>query len=436
VSLMNVSKGLRAFSSVPDSPEGQQWVYQSSRPFQLSATEIGFMTQIRPGGAGTVDLSFGNDLLVTSDLNEFAISSRHVIDRPRYFQDPRDGRDLVGSVHWNKGGFVPLGAKRPDGSPHPHGGTGFGGSVVVGYPAAYETKLAEDVFENWEDYEPTRGIENPVGKKSLAIHPFPYRETRLYQFRYDGECFDITRDEPFELEGFKPDIGWALRHDVPDGDDLLYPFTATPIGDDCQVCGVARWRRLGEAWAIVDTMIVPGAENSYEPSLERGRNGQLFFTCRAAFEATGSRSIRVWVSDDGAATWKKIIDVPEVRSSSPTTINRSPDGTLFILGNPVESNRQVLAAWPLSPAFDRLQEPIVVLDSAKEVGLFRGEYDWYADHPIGSVLRLANGELRGIITHRFANRIEVGYDLPPTPSTSTCLYTVRDDGCPLETWNF
>jgi len=436
VSLTRVTKGRRIFGPVPDSPKDQQWVYQSSRAFQLSASEVGFMTQIRPGGAGTVDLSFGNDLLVVSDLDDFAIRSRHVIDRPRYFQDPRDGRDLVGSVHWNKGGFVPLDAKRSDGSPHPHAGTGFGGSIIVGYPAAYETKLAEDVFEKWEDYEPTRGIENPLGKKSRAIHPSPYRETRLYQFRYDGERFEITRDEPFELEGFKPGIGWALRHDIPDGDDLLFPFTAARIDDERPVCGVARWRRLDGAWTVVETMIVPGAENSYEPSLERGRNGELFFTCRASYEAPQSRSVRVWLSEDGAATWRTIIDVPEIRSPSPVTINRSPDGTPFILGNPVDSNRQVLAAWELSAAFDRLLDPIVILDSAEEFGLFRGKYDWYADHPIGSVVRLASGELRGIITHRFANRIEVGYDLPPTSSTGTWLYAVRDDDCPLETWRF
>lgn len=428
-------------SLITKKADESQWVYQSSRCFQLSPDEAGFMTQIRPGGAATVDQSFGNDLFVVSDLNDFESAIRHEIDRPEIVRRSQDGREFLGSVHWCGGGFVPLGAMRDDGTPHPHAGTGFGVSEVVGYPVDYETKKAAEVLDHWDEYEAKRGIENPLCDKALAVDPNPARIIRLYQFRYDGKRFWIEKTAPFELDGFEParKVFRGLRSAIPDDDDLLYPFTVRRMNDGTQICVVGRWSRNGGEWAVADFVVVAGAENSSEPSLERGRDGALFFSCRAEHGLPHLQNIRVWRSDDGGSTWRMVIDIPNVRPASPVTINRTVGGDLFILGNvldPEKRNREILAAWPLSPTGDRLLEPVTLLNSTEEFGYFRSRFDWYADHPIGSVVHLGDGAWHCVVTCRLACRVEVGSDLPPTPLTGTYLAEVFSDGNTLPVWRF
>jgi len=440
MTLSSIAKGKKILGHVPSSPIDQQWVYQSSRCFQLSSTKVGLMTNIRPGGAATVDLAVGNDLFVIDSFTDIEAAERFPINRSETWRNPDDGRELILSMVWSKGGFVPLGATRADGSPHPHVGTGFGSSPAVGYPAHFRTRTA-DVFDHLDTYTPDRGIENPLGKKARAVHPNPVFFNRLNQYRYDGSRFEVVKTEPFAVPGdheYDDRLwGWGLRNGIPDGDDILFPLVGTRRSDGVRVSGVARWRFKDGAWNVATFTPAPDAENSMEPSIERDCHGTLFFTCRKDHGYPKSRSIVVWSSDDNGATWRVCIEEPNVRSASPVTINRTVDGHPFILGNaldPVKCNREHLAAWLLSVDRTDLLPMITVVDTTAEYGLLNGQYDWYADHPIGEVVRLADGEWRSIITYRFANRIEVGSDLPPTPLTGTYMAEVFSDGDPMPTW--
>ena len=417
-------------------------MYQSARCFQISPTEVGMMVNIRPGGAHVVDLAVGNDLLVLSSLGGVASAKRFVINRSGRATHPNGGREVLLSMVWSKGAFVPLGARRADGSLHAHAGTGFGCSHAVGYPADFPTRTPE-IFERWDEYESTRGIENPLSPKALAVDPNPLCINYVHQYRYDGRRFEVTRIDEIHVpgdHGFKEDEWeWGLRNGLPDGDDLLFPLVARRRDDRSRVAGLGRWRCTSEGWRVAEFVPVPGAERAIEPTVERDRDGALYFTCRRENQLPRAQSIVVWRSEDAGRSWEVVIDEPEFRPASPITINRAPDGSLYVLANPldrVKKNRERLAAWPLAADGDRLEAPMEFLDTTREFGLFKGEHDWYADHPIGEVVRLADGAWRGVITHRGANRIEVGSDLPPTQWTGTYLADVLSDGEPFPRWHF
>lgn len=432
--------GKKILGPVAASPADGNWVYQSSRLFQLSGDTVGLMTQIRPGGVAAVDVSCGNDLWVFSDPEARDLTGPTLIDRADRCIDGKDGQEVYLSVHWSKGAFVPLGAKRADGSPHPAAGTGFGGSTAVGYPTGFSVQPKE-ILEQLENYIPQRGIENPLGTKSLALNPDPLVIRRVHQYRYDGRQFHIERIDPFLPEGFAAWPGhsvWGLGGGIPDGDDLLFPLTLCETGDTVARCGIARWRYDGSGWGMARFTPVPGAEHCFEPSVERDGSGDLFLTCRSANNRPAANSIRVWRSADGI-DWRLCIDQPDVRSSSPVTISRTVDGQPFILGNPFEkggNSRDRLAAWPLAADRESLLPMTVLLDSERQYGLLGGKYGWYLDHPVGEVVRLADGQWHSLFTHRFANRMEISYDCPPTQLTGTCLGKSFSTGDPVPRWNF
>ena len=442
VALIRIGNDRKVLDSVLTGPDGGQWMYQSARCFQISPAEVGLMVNIRPGGAHVVDLAVGNDLLVLSSLDDVASAKRFVINRSAKYTCPEDGREFLLSMVWSKVAFVPVGARRADGSPHPHASTGFGCSHAVGYPPAFSTRTPE-AFERWSEYEPTRGVENPLSPKALAVDPNPVCINYVHQYRYDGSQFEVSRIDEIHVpgdHGFEEDEWeWGLRSGLPDGDDLLFPLVARRRDDGARVAGLGRWHSTTAGWRVAEFTPVPGAARATEPTVERDRNGALYFTCRCENRLPRAQSIVVWRSEDGGRTWEVVIDEPDLRAASPITINRATDGSLYVLANPldpVKRNRERLAVWPLSAEGDHLAARMEFLDTTREFGLFRGEYDWYADHPIGEVIRLADGAWHGVITHRGANRIEVGSDLPPTPWTGTYLADVLSDGEPLPRWRF
>ena len=108
MALMRIGNVRKVLGRVPTGPEGGQWMYQSARCFQISPTEVGLMVNIRPGGAHVVDLAVGNDLLVLSSLDDVASAKRFVINRSAKYTRPEDGREVLLSMVWSKGAFVPL----------------------------------------------------------------------------------------------------------------------------------------------------------------------------------------------------------------------------------------------------------------------------------------------------------------------------------------
>ncbi|MHC4874395.1 MAG: sialidase family protein [Planctomycetota bacterium] len=375
-----------------------------------------------------------------------------ITSNPQYFQisrsekyiDPKDNKEYILGRIWSKGSFVPLGAKLSDGSVHPHAGTGFGGCTSVGYPADFKTRSREEVFDNWENYTPVRGLANPHSPNVIAENPHPVNFNHIHQYSYDGKAFKLENMIDFR----HPDSttydmnhpGWGLRSGIPDEADILFPLSAKRKSDNVKISGIARWQHKEDGWQPTDFTPVPGTENSMEPTIERGRNEEIYFTCRSNLTTyPESNSIRIWVSKDNGKSWEKIIEEKDVRASSPVTINRAADGTIFILGNPLDpekKNREILAAWPLSKDGLSLEKPIVIFNSTEELGYFRDKYDWYIDHPISEVILDKAGTLRCIITFRCCNRMEVGYDLPLTEFTGTYMTEVFSDGVDLPRWEF
>ncbi|MHC4874394.1 MAG: hypothetical protein ACYTFY_21280 [Planctomycetota bacterium] len=69
--ITGTKKPKKVFSKVFSENDDSQWVYQSARGVQLAPGKAGYMTNIRPGGAVTVDLAVGNDLIAIEDLDNF-----------------------------------------------------------------------------------------------------------------------------------------------------------------------------------------------------------------------------------------------------------------------------------------------------------------------------------------------------------------------------
>ena len=131
------------------------------------------------------------------------------------------------------GGFVPLGAKLEDGSPHPHAGTGFGlGNVRL-------HSLDGTGHFDYIDIKETH--------------------FEVFQFAYDAAGFRVLKKDRVEPETLLR--GWSIAAGgfpfaIPDGQDLLYVMMAT-VGKRT-VSGVARWRHGAEGWEPITFIPVTG----------------------------------------------------------------------------------------------------------------------------------------------------------------------------------
>ena len=83
------------------------------------------------------DFEVGTDMILLSDLSQLSAANALPVSRNHEEIKPNSGRPSENSVmvkYWIRGGFVPLGAKRQDGSSHPHAGTGFGFCWAISWP--------------------------------------------------------------------------------------------------------------------------------------------------------------------------------------------------------------------------------------------------------------------------------------------------------------
>ena len=144
-----MTKGPRDLSFARDTPPSQDGIYQLGAPFQLSSTQAGM--------------------------------------------NPETGERMILSTYPFVGGFVPLGARCDDGTPHPHAGSGFAVCTQRGYPVhARSSPLAVDrPFERhriqqysydgraWEQVIHERGVRNsaPVTLNRAAAGTLYWRRT-------------------------------------------------------------------------------------------------------------------------------------------------------------------------------------------------------------------------------------------------------------------
>ena len=439
----------------PSTPPGQSWRYGYPFPFQIAPRKAAAFVslRIRNGVLSPVagDLKIGVDVFLFDKISNLGRPQVIEITRNHEQANPHStppGQAAVMVKHIARCGFVPRGAKRPDGSLHPHAGGGFALSQAIAWRPSTTTKPAYGL-------SPFRGREQ-------------YVQLEVHQLAYDGQTFRVVKTErrlPDEmLSGWKIS-GGGLKNAIPDGDDLLLAMVGSRPGGP-RGPGVLRWRRQANAWRPESFVQVVG-DGSSEPSLVRDVDGSLLFCARGPRFQTGN-DIRVWRSADDGQTWKKVIHVTGGIGDGPITINRAVDGTPFILaslyqvlmhplalqtpsGQKIKPKtaivdkqgrvraggwlRNALYLWPLDPERTGLEAPLPVRDCHAEFGRAPAGSVWRADHAQGGVVRLADGKWHSVIGYRILEDVEA-QDLPVPPQTGGYLEEVLSSGAPRPEWSF
>lgn len=408
-------------------PIGEWCRYGVAYPFQVDATTAAVLCALRNEGYPVGDFENGADVILFDDL--------HAIDPARVFPIVRNDKyvDVKGqrriNIHYPTiGGFIPLGAKHDDGTPHPHAGTGYGMGVALDFPQL------------------GRGHYTKAHKRNKVLH-----RTWVYQFRYNGKQLFIEDTDVYDLahplrtldrgsEWSMRDAG--LKQAIPDGDGFLAPIDAS-VGDIATwedgkgSCGVARWERRNDRWDPIDYVPIEreqGPSIWMEPSLIRDVDGTLLFTSRGAFNDVNHK-VRVWRSTDGGDTWQVILEKDQVRGESPITINQAADGTPYLVTNKLGHERDWLIVLPLNDARDDLLPAIDVRNALEDFGPPPIGPFWFMDHPMGETLRLGDGLWHHVLSYRNMDRGEHAGGSPAW-CTGQYLEEVFSDGPARPTWKF
>ncbi len=402
-----------ALSVLPNTPAGELWRYGGGGGFQVAPRKAAFFAGIWVEGKGSIDFVNGSDVVLFDTLSDIRSDQAIPISRSEFGES---SVTIKGTV---VGGFVPLGAKLEDGSPHPHAGTGFGQCYALLYP------LDQD---GHYDYRKPKG-----------------HWLESYQFAYDGKEFRIVKKERTDWKTLFPHwevVAEGLTYAIPDGRDLLLSVTGK-VGDEL-VDGISRWRVGKDGWRPVSFVPVTGSRPDDkgrwicggEPSLVRDRDGSLLFSARSAEEA--NFDMAVWRSTDTGQTWKQIIYRKNCRARSPISINRAADGTPYIAAN-LPSNcrtREVLGLWPLNEDRTDLEEVLIARDCRAEFGFAPSGSWWRVDHPRSAVLQLADGGWHDILIYQIADNLEIEGDADMAPQTGHYVEEVFSRGEANPAWNF
>ncbi len=443
--IIEVTKGGADFRVPPHVPEGRVLVYAMGLPFQAAERKAGLICNLREGKMPGVDWENGTDVILFDDLSN--LSADHAVEVTRNHEEPNPNTDPPGQTvtmikYPIRAGFVPLGAKRVDGSAHPHAGTGFG----INRAHAWSSKKND----------------SPPYSLDLSEGSERYSYFELHQFSYDGEdeTFQVVKTDRISEMDLIP--GWrigniGITNAIPEGDDLLFSMVGgKPNGGSGT--GVVRWRREAADWRPVSFTSVTGEDGSKEPSMVRDVDGALLFSVRGGHEPDYN-DIRVWRLGDGEEAWAKVIHVRDVVSSTPISINQAADGTPFIAANLYEVfmrradlariktdpegrlrgggwTRETLCIWPLNEDRTGLEPPIVVIEGSKDFGRPPGRSAWRVDHPSGMTVQLSDGKWRHILAFRVLEDGEMTYAMDPTPYTGCFLEEVISKGEAIPIWNF
>lgn len=419
--ILRVTRGGRDLAFPRDTPPGQVWIYQGGFPFPMSPTAAGLFAGIRVCNTPIVDLEAGMDLVVFDRLENLDRQPAVPLYRIREEDHPRTGQRLF-LVAGCQGGFVPLGARRPDGSPHPHAGTGFGLCSVMGYPAALKDQKDTHI--------------------DLKGDVYTFQE--LLQFSFDGGAFRVTARERFEPSDLLPGwntISYGFTNAIPSGDDLLFPMsTGAPGAWDS---GLARWRRNAAGrWRPVHYRLVAPA--TMEPTVVRDLDGSLLMAFRP-WMPTHPRplSLDIYRSADEGETWAPILREEKFNFGTPLFLNQAVDGTPYVITNrfrepPIHryAKREMIWLWPLSEDRRRLLDPLVVRDGPVDFGPPPHGTVWRMDHPSGATVRLHDGQWHHVLGYRVLEDAEMRTGAGPTPVTGLYLEELFSAGTPHSAWNF
>jgi len=427
--ITGVTRGSADLVAPRQTPQGQVCRYGGAFPFQVAPKMAGMTCSLRNEHLPVGDFENGADLILFDDLANISADGAVPISRNRKYLHPETGKPRIAIGYPVVGGFVPRGARRADGSPHPHAGTGFGLCEVLDFP----------MYGSFE-----QGYYKKEDKKTDMV-----RMTEVRQFVYDGAEFRVSATETTTLANppQAPNSDWALiwpglTFAIADEDDLLYPTFAAK-GDETTwiptpvASGVSRWRRLDGNWQPVSFVPVAPQEGEgmwAEPSLIRDVDGALLFSARGAY-GDFDNLVRVWRSTDSGDNWKLIVDLPNARGQAPVTLNRAADGTPYVVANLLGHERDWLGLWPLTANRSALGTMISVRNALEEFGPPPSGIVWFMDHPSAATLRLADGKWHNVLTYRLMDRGEHGGD-EPAPQTGQYVEEVFSIGETKPMWNF
>jgi len=408
--IAGVSRGAPALVKPSGDTKDQVLRYGLGLIFQVAPRTAAASCNIRTVGAGHWDFEDGSDVVVFDDIATIARQKRIAIARNEEDRDPATGRKRIAVNYPVFVGFVPLAAKRPDGSAHPGAGTGFG----ISHALCFE--LNDQGFFTWD--------QTP-------------REHRYYvrQFAYDGHDFRVVKTE--KKSAGKPlkiaDGAWAITAPgmsaaIPDGDDLLLAVSASD--GTRESAGVSRWRRRQGDWAPVAFY---GVSGGMEPSLVRDIDGSLLYSVRGT--GREGQAVRVWRSVDSGRNWEQVLHVPTLRSDAPVVLNRAADGTAYLAANHPDSFRAKLCLWPLNAQRTGCGPAIVARDCVGEFGPPPVGTTWFADHPMATTVQLADGRWHNLLGYRvmaFSTKGVGGEKL--TPRTGCYIEEVFSTAPARPTW--
>lgn len=419
-------------------PDGEVFRYGIGFVFQVAPGKAGMACNLRFEGFPVGDFEAGTDVVVFDDVDGIRDATPVRITRSERYSHPEKGKRVV-VKHTCKGGFVPLGAKRPDGTPHPAAGTGF----VFG--EALDLPMKGDGY--YDKTDKTGGM---------------IRTTELNHLAYDGNEFRVVKTETLAagVTMRAPGSDWdilhpGLRMGIPDADDLLFPVGASQGNPAAwntypHAMGLARWRHDGAFWRPVEfspivlsrrtpsSPVVYGQQQQLqwtEPSVARDVDGSLLVTARGVYDDAEEHTIRVWRSTDGWRSWENVIAVPKTRGQAPVTISTASDGTPYIVSCKLAHGRDWLMVWPLNADRTGLDEPLTVRNAAEQFGPPPSGSVWFMDHPNAMTVQLADGQWHNLLAYRIMDRGEHG-GADPAPQTGLYVEQVRSTGPAIPRWLF
>lgn len=416
----------------PDSTNDEVLVYGLGFPFQVAPDKAAVFCNVRVEGVNVTDFENGTDVIVFDNLTSISAEGAVAISRNER-ETGEQGEERIVVKFPVIGGFVPTGALREDGTPHPHAGTGFGLCQAISFP------VDENGHFSWG---------------SRYIH-----RGEVHQFTYGNEGFGSVRSSS-GLEQTHPAAGvWrivapGITNGIPDGDDLLLAVSASDGSG--QVTGVARWARSENMWRPVDfSAVTPPGAGWAEPSLVRDRDGALLFSARGSGGelltevqvwrkqgdgpqwrlVVSTPDVRVWHKQDEGSQWGTVIKLPGAHNPGPISIGSAADGTPYIAANLPGSGRETLCIWPVNAERMDLEAPLTLRAARAEFGPAPAGGAWMVDHPSGAVLRLADGQWHGVVAYRVLGDAE-HRGSPQADRTGCYLEEVLSSGPPLPPWRF
>lgn len=390
------------------------WRLGTGKAFQVAPDLAGICCGMRPEGMGGPDYVDGASLILFRDLAALEGADIIPLANNDILGDPASGEACMVMKHGLWIWFVPAGARRADGSAHPHAGTGFGLQTLLEVPVGPDLRWRQgDLYNN------------------------VIRRTAIYAFEFNDQGFHIrdtrvcSRDDmpicpshPIthqmlavavqDRERFRWRLsGAGLGPAIPDGDGMLMPAMAErPVAPGQSAtniaAGVMRWACEQGRWRPVHfnpiAISVDEVEQFWhEPSLVRNPDGSLLFSARPRF-GPYVNTIRLWHSTD-TMIWRVMLDHNTARTESPVTINTALDGSPYFALNPwlpgyadksYTYGRRRLDIVPLTPDFSGLRDGMTVREAPEDPQ----DGKWLLDHPLSATVRLKGGQWRHLLVYR------------------------------------